>query len=90
MSVDVVVEIDLAIFFDNCGEIDSHHRDGLGEIYLLVVMAGLHGRLHILQCPFWPIPQQLGGKFGRLFHANASVADVPPRSVEQFRRRRTV
>ena len=52
VAVDVVEEIDFAIFLNYRGQIDNHHRNRRGQVYLLIIRAGLHRRLYRVECPF--------------------------------------
>jgi hypothetical protein len=89
-AVDVVKKMDGAFVVHERGAVKNENWDGLGEVDLHIVLAALHCSSNSFQIPSRIISQDPRRQFGRMFHADAAVTEVPARLRKQLDRRSAV
>ena len=89
MSVDIVKEVDQPVFQHNNREVNDQDRNRVREIYLLG-RTTVHGLVNALRVPAGIVAQHPCGEFGGLFQPDTAVTEIPPRLLEQLRRRSIV
>ena len=71
-----MIEVNFVVLIGQGSRVDNKDGDPLSEAYCDVVTTFLHSLLHTIQRPSWIVAQHPGGKFGRLFDADAAVAEI--------------
>jgi hypothetical protein len=79
VAIDVIEKVHLVVGLHNRSAVENQDGDRLVEVHLKIIGVAVHRRANSIGVPVGFVAQDPRRQGGRVFHANAAVAEIATR-----------